>query len=49
MDEVANVLVGIDLVFIIWDSSAFGLVFFNPCSPDLIISLNLVLEFFEEH
>jgi hypothetical protein len=49
MDEVSNVLVSIDLVFIIWNSCAFWLVFFNPCSPYLVISLDLILELFEEH
>jgi hypothetical protein len=49
MDEVTNVLISIDFVFIIWDSCGFWLVFFNPCSPDLIVSLDLILEFFEEH
>jgi len=49
MNEVTDVLVGIDLIFIIRNWSGFWLVFINPCFPDLIISLDLILKFFEEH
>jgi hypothetical protein len=49
MDEVANILVSVDLVLVVGNCGIFRLVFIDPCLPDLIIPLDLILKFFEEH
>jgi len=49
VDEVTNVLISVDLILVIWDRCVFWLVLIDPCLPDLVVSLDLVLQLFEEH
>jgi hypothetical protein len=48
MDEVSDVLVGADLLLVVWDWSLLWLVLINPLSPDLIVSSDSVWELLEE-
>ena len=49
MDEVTNVLVRVNLLFIIWYWDVFWLSFINPFLPDLLVSVDSIWKFFEEH
>jgi hypothetical protein len=48
MDEGSNILVGSDLVLIIWDSLVFWIIEFDPLSPFALISFNSVWKLLEE-
>jgi len=48
MDEMTNVLVSTDLLFVVWNWSVLWLIFINPLSPDLVISSNSIWELLEE-
>jgi len=48
MNEVTNILVSSNLLFIVRDWAIFGFILFDPFLPDLLVSLNLIRELFEE-
>ena len=48
MDEMTNVLVSTDLLFIVWNWCVLWIVLIDPLSPDLFISVNSIWELFEE-
>jgi len=48
MDKVTNVLVGTDLLLVVWDWSVLWLVLIDPLSPDLVISGDSVWKLLEE-
>jgi len=49
MDKVTDVLVRLDLLLVIWDWHDFGLVLINPLFPNLLVSVDSLRKFFEEH
>jgi hypothetical protein len=49
MDKVTDVLIRVDLFFIIWNWDVLWFGFINPLLPYLLISVDSVWKFFEEH
>lgn len=48
MDEVANVLISIDLLLVVRDWSVLWFVLVDPSSPSLLVSLDSIRQLLEE-
>jgi hypothetical protein len=48
VDEVSDVLITSDLLFIVWDWNILWIVLIDPFSPVLFISVNSIWKFLEE-
>jgi hypothetical protein len=48
MDEVTNILIGSNLIIVVWNVGIFWLILINPFLPDLFTSVNLVWKLLKE-